>query len=160
MASPLFSSFVICSFHFMPNCFTGLLLLLSAPPFHWLPPQAFYLPLSPALLHYALSSLLRSLRQSFECHFFLHLLSLPAFLWKYQEFIGFSVCPCQRMSSVPFLPEACGGIEGSTNLHKSQLKGQYYFYKYYVDADLNLHRCSSPIRQIRHERLDPPVTRK
>lgn len=32
---------------------TGLLLLLSAPPSHWLPPQALYLPLSPALLQYA-----------------------------------------------------------------------------------------------------------
>lgn len=29
---------------------TGLLLLLSAPPSHWLPPQALYLPLSPVRL--------------------------------------------------------------------------------------------------------------
>lgn len=80
---------------------TPLLLLRSAPPSHWLPPQAFYLTLSPELLNYALSSLLRSLRQSFECQLFFFT-EIPGVAL----FIGFSACLRERMCTMPFLAKA------------------------------------------------------
>lgn len=85
--SPLFISSLISSFYFIPNC--SPLACYCCCLLHPLTSCLRRLFICHCLQHFfstPLSSLLRSLRQSLECQgFFLHLLSLSAFLLKYQE---------------------------------------------------------------------------